>query len=53
LPMVGVSASAVLAFFLAAPVAVELLLPMRMMLNWNLTGMEGKVRCRSGAQGRR
>jgi hypothetical protein len=43
--MAGVSASAVLAFFMAAPPAapatVELLLPMRVALNEDLTGMGG------------
>jgi hypothetical protein len=47
LPTAGVSASAVLAFFTAAPVAapavVELLLPMRAALNGDLTGMGGKM----------
>jgi hypothetical protein len=50
-------ASAVLAFFAAAPVAapttVELLLPMRVALNWDLTGTGGNMRRKSGAQGGR
>jgi hypothetical protein len=37
----------------AAPTAVELLLPMRVALNGDLTGMGGKMRHRSGAQGGR
>jgi hypothetical protein len=45
--MAGALVSAVLAFFRAAPVAapvtVELLLPMRMTINRNLTGMEGEM----------
>jgi hypothetical protein len=49
--MAGASASAVLAFFTAALAAalaaVELLLPMRMMLNRNL--MEWRERCDAGA----
>jgi hypothetical protein len=57
LPTAGASASAILAFFTAvltaAPAAVELLLPMRMMLNQNLTGMEGEMQRRSSAQGGR
>jgi hypothetical protein len=45
-PTVGVSASAVLAFFVvappAAPTTVELLLPMKVALNKNFTGMGGR-----------
>jgi hypothetical protein len=45
-PTVGVSASAVLAFYAAAPpvapAAVELLLPMEVVLNEDLTGMGGR-----------
>jgi hypothetical protein len=52
-----VPASAVLAFFSAAPVVapavVELLLPMRVALNVDLTRMGGKMRRRRGAQGGR
>jgi hypothetical protein len=45
-PTAGVSASAVLAFFAATPpavlAAVELLLPMKVALNKDLTGMGGR-----------
>jgi hypothetical protein len=51
LPTAGVSVSAVLAFFTVAPVVapavVELLLPMRMVLNGDLIGMG---RCGAGAE---
>jgi hypothetical protein len=47
LPMAGVSASVVLAFFTAGPVvvpvAVEPLLPMRAVLNWDFIEMGGKM----------
>jgi hypothetical protein len=41
-PTAGVSASVVLAFFAAAPAAVELLVPMKVAFNEDLTGMRGR-----------